>query len=104
MNGAFADTGSADPGNFASLPPEPRLHHARMKANAVNRRQFLAQSAAVAAVLSIAVLAPGVAHAGAATADEVAENVQKFYDGTKTYRAGFKQVYFIKVQNKKKES
>lgn len=72
-----------------------------MKAIAVTRRQFLAQSAAV---LSLAVVAPGVAHAGAATADEVAENVQKFYDGTKTYRAGFKQVYFIKVQNKKKAS
>jgi outer membrane lipoprotein carrier protein len=41
---------------------------------------------------------------GAPSALEVATRVQRFYDGTKTYRASFKQVYFIKVQNKKKDS
>jgi len=38
------------------------------------------------------------------TAEDIAGRVQKFYDGTKTFRATFKQTYYIKVQNKKKES
>ncbi|MBK6516139.1 MAG: outer membrane lipoprotein carrier protein LolA [Polyangiaceae bacterium] len=76
-----------------------------MKAFAVTRRTFLAQSSYVFAALaaSAVVLSPREA-AAAPTAEEVAKNVQKFYDTTKTFRAGFKQVYFIKVQNKKKES
>jgi outer membrane lipoprotein carrier protein len=38
------------------------------------------------------------------TAKDVAGKVQKFYDDTKTFKASFTQVYFIKVQNKKKDS
>jgi outer membrane lipoprotein carrier protein len=66
------------------------------------RRSFLSTTAgaAIAAVL----FGARDAHAGKPTAEEVAGRVQKFYDGTKTFRANFKQVYFIKVQNKKKES
>lgn len=75
-----------------------------MKASIVNRRQFLVQSAAVAASLGVVLSGAREAHAGTPTANEVAKSVQKFYDTTKTFRAGFKQVYFIKVQNKKKES
>ncbi len=38
------------------------------------------------------------------TALEVARRIQRFYDGTKTYQAKFKQTYRIKVQNVKKVS
>ncbi len=48
--------------------------------------------------------APERALAAPPTAEEVALKVQKFYDSTKTFRAKFSQTYFIKVQNKKKES
>ncbi|NUP05069.1 MAG: outer membrane lipoprotein carrier protein LolA [Polyangiaceae bacterium] len=81
-----------------------------MKAFAVTRRQFLVQSSVALVALTAggaALLAPSTAMAGPptpTTAESVAKSVQKFYDGTKTYRANFKQVYFIKVQNKKKES
>src|SRR5512139_3189385 len=70
-----------------------------------NRRTFLRTTAAIlAAVATPALVGVRDAHAGKPTAEEVAARVQKFYDGTKTFRATFKQVYFIKVQNKKKES
>jgi len=77
-----------------------------MKASTVTRRHFLAQSAALAAAAGAVALvgSPKQALAGTPSPNEVAKNVQKFYDTTKTFRAGFKQVYFIKVQNKKKES
>jgi outer membrane lipoprotein carrier protein len=50
--------------------------------------------------------APLQAHAAnkGPTAQDVAGKVQRFYDDTKTFKAAFAQVYFIKVQNKKKES
>ena len=70
-----------------------------------NRRapsRFLSLTAGAAALA--VVLGARDAHAAKPTAEEVAGRVQKFYDGTKTFRATFKQVYFIKVQNKKKES
>src|SRR4029077_3916725 len=38
------------------------------------------------------------------TAEEVGARVQKFYDGTKTFKATFKQTYTIKVQNVQKIS
>ncbi len=67
----------------------------------LRRRTFLALGSALA--LSV-VLGSAPAQAGAPTAEEIAGRVQKFYDATKTFRATFKQTYFIKVQNKKKES
>jgi outer membrane lipoprotein carrier protein len=36
--------------------------------------------------------------------NEVAENVQKFYDKTKTFKAGFKQRYMVRAYNKRKDS
>ena len=66
------------------------------------RRSFLSLTAGAAALA--VVLGARDAHAAKPTAEEVAVRVQKFYDGTKTFLATFKQVYFIKVQNKKKES
>lgn len=66
----------------------------------VTRRTFLIGSTAL-----VGAAAPGLElFAAAPTAEEVALRVQKFYDTTKTFRATFAQVYFIKVQNKKKES
>ncbi len=69
------------------------------------RRTFLKTTAAViAAVATPALVGVREASANKPTAEDVAARVQKFYDGTKTFRASFKQVYFIKVQNKKKDS
>lgn len=66
----------------------------------VSRRTFLIGSTAL-----FGASIPGAElFAAAPTAEEVALRVQKFYDTTKTFRATFAQVYFIKVQNKKKES
>ena len=65
------------------------------------RRLFLFGLAGLAAVAAL----PAIdAQAAKLTAKDIAQKVQKFYDGTTTFRAGFTQVYFIKVQNKKKES
>jgi outer membrane lipoprotein carrier protein len=36
--------------------------------------------------------------------NQVAENVQKFYDKTKTFKAGFKQRYIVRAYNKRKDS
>lgn len=105
---------------------EPRAPSNMPMAAQPKRRAFLAHAGVLlAAALAPTVVAIPEAHAdkpgkapaekapaerapaakpGAPTADEVAARVQKFYDGTKTYRASFKQVYFIKVQNKKKNS
>jgi outer membrane lipoprotein carrier protein len=41
----------------------------------------------------------GPAFADGPTAEDIAGRVQKFYDGTATFRATFKQTYTIKVQN-----
>jgi len=38
------------------------------------------------------------------SANEVAENVQKFYDKTKSFKAAFKQRYQVKAYNKRKDS
>ena len=38
------------------------------------------------------------------TADEIASRVQAFYDKTKTFRAGFKQTYFIRATGIEKKS
>jgi outer membrane lipoprotein carrier protein len=38
------------------------------------------------------------------SANEVAESVQKFYDKTKNFKAGFKQRYQVKAYNKRKDS
>jgi outer membrane lipoprotein carrier protein len=38
------------------------------------------------------------------SANEVAESVQKFYDKTKSFKAGFKQRYQVKAYNKRKDS
>jgi outer membrane lipoprotein carrier protein len=38
------------------------------------------------------------------TAMDIALRVQRFYDGTQSYQASFKQIYFIKVQNVRKTS
>src|SRR5688572_11020383 len=48
--------------------------------------------------------APAKKAASALSADEIAERVQGFYDRTATFKAGFKQLYFIKVYGKKVES
>lgn len=73
------------------------------------RRSFLANTGLFLGALGAAgavLCSSRSAHAAPPplTATEVAKNVQKFYDGTKTFRAGFAQVYFIKIQNKKKSS
>ncbi|MCA9592036.1 MAG: outer membrane lipoprotein carrier protein LolA [Myxococcales bacterium] len=41
---------------------------------------------------------------GEPSANEVATNVQKFYDKTKSFKAGFKQRYWVKAYNKTKDS
>ena len=56
------------------------------------------------ATLATGAVAPGVAEAAPPTAGEIAKRVQTFYDGTKTFQADFTQSYFIKAQNKKKDS
>ncbi len=38
------------------------------------------------------------------SANEVADNVQKFYDKSKSFKAGFKQRYQVKAYNKQKDS
>jgi outer membrane lipoprotein carrier protein len=67
-----------------------------------SRRSFLLATSALLALSPFA--APTEALAAGPTALEVAARVQAFYDGTKTFQAAFTQSYFIKVQNKKKES
>ncbi len=47
--------------------------------------------------------APAAANAEV-TADEIASRVQGFYDKTKTFRAGFKQTYFIRATGIEKKS
>jgi outer membrane lipoprotein carrier protein len=66
--------------------------------------QLLGCAAPVAAVTLGLTVRPGVAVAATPTADEIAVRVQSFYDGTKTFRATFKQTYTIKVQNVQKVS
>jgi outer membrane lipoprotein carrier protein len=66
----------------------------------LSRRTLLLGSSA----LAVSALPALELFAAAPTAEEIALRVQKFYDATKTFRANFAQVYFIKVQNKKKES
>jgi outer membrane lipoprotein carrier protein len=41
---------------------------------------------------------------GKPSANAVATSVQKFYDKTKSFKAGFKQRYWVKAYNKKKDS
>lgn len=86
----------------AISPPQPP---SRGEGGARSRRSFLKLAGvglATAAVPTFVEIPE--ARADKPTADAVAARVQKFYDGTKTFRASFKQVYFIKVQNKKKTS
>ncbi len=67
----------------------------------LSRRTLLALFAGAGA---FAALTPGVAFAGAPTAEEIADRVQKFYDSTKTFQAKFKQSFLIKAQNVRKDS
>jgi outer membrane lipoprotein carrier protein len=46
----------------------------------------------------------GAASKNGLSPNEVADNVQKFYDKTKTFKAGFKQRYQVKAYNKRKDS
>lgn len=48
--------------------------------------------------------APAAPAKGQPSANEVATNVQKFYDRTKTFKAGFQQRYHVKAYNKRKDS
>jgi len=66
------------------------------------RRSLLLGAASALALAHLGSISK--AHAAPPTAAEIAARVQAFYDGTKTYQASFEQSYFIKVQNKKKES
>jgi outer membrane lipoprotein carrier protein len=47
---------------------------------------------------------PGAAPSGTLTADEIVNRVQAFYDKTATFKAGFKQRYYIKQYDKNKDS
>ena len=47
---------------------------------------------------------PKPAAKGEPSANEVADSVQKFYDKTKSFKAGFKQRYQVKAYNKRKDS
>lgn len=48
--------------------------------------------------------APAAPKKGEPSANQVADSVQKFYDRTKTFKAGFKQRYHVKAYNKQKDS
>ena len=67
-----------------------------------SRRNFLTGLAGAAALPVL--VAPAVARADSATAEDVAAKVQAFYDATKTYQAKFTQNYYIRVQDKKQVS
>ncbi len=51
-----------------------------------------------------AAAAPPAAASGAQSAKDIAERVQKFYDKTSSFRATFRQTYFIKAQGVEKKS
>jgi outer membrane lipoprotein carrier protein len=55
-------------------------------------------------VLALALVLPSRPAAAEPDAAEIAKRVQSFYDTTKTYHAGFKQTFRIKVQNVTKVS
>lgn len=85
----------------------PRVESPRPSSGVLEaRRSFLLRVAGLAGAAAVAALAgsPDEALAAPLTAAEVAGKVQTFYDATKTFQAGFKQTYTIKLQNKKKES
>jgi outer membrane lipoprotein carrier protein len=48
--------------------------------------------------------APAKAPAGDPSANDVADRVQNFYEKTKTFKAGFDQLYTVKAYDKKKKS
>jgi outer membrane lipoprotein carrier protein len=76
----------------------------------IHRRTFIQRIAAATALgatgglLLETALGARPALADAKTAEDIAGKVQDFYDGTKTFQAGFTQTYFIKVQDKRKSS
>jgi outer membrane lipoprotein carrier protein len=70
----------------------------------MNRRTFLKAAASATVAAGAMGLGAQRAFADVKTADEIAGKVQEFYDGTKTFQAGFAQSYYIKVQDKRKES
>jgi outer membrane lipoprotein carrier protein len=81
----------------------------------MNRRNF---SAAVALSFAVPLLAgssraeepkkapsgPGATAGGGLSADEIATRVQAFYDKTTTFKAGFKQRYYVLAYDKTKDS
>src|SRR5689334_9355095 len=48
--------------------------------------------------------APAAAPSAALSADEIVTRVQTFYDKTTTYKAGFKQRYYVIAYDKTKDS
>src|SRR5690349_14369658 len=82
----------------------------------MNRRDFAWSTLAGASVLVVSSLAfadqpkappaakPAAPAASGLSAEEIADRVQQFYDKTKTFRAGFRQVYKATAYNKVKES
>lgn len=77
----------------------------------LKRRLFTVSALAACAVASTAIITPALADPGAQKpsghslgANELADRVQGFYDKTKTFKAAFKQRYFIAAYNKYKDS
>lgn len=79
----------------------------------LKRRLFTVSALAACAVASTGIIQSAWADAGAKKpagqpdslgANELADRVQGFYDKTKTFKAGFKQRYFIAAYNKYKDS
>jgi outer membrane lipoprotein carrier protein len=68
------------------------------------RRTFLKGVVAATVFGATSTVLSRAALAESKTAEELAGKVQDFYDGTKTFQATFKQSYYIKVQDKRKES
>ncbi|MBK7579759.1 MAG: outer membrane lipoprotein carrier protein LolA [Myxococcales bacterium] len=73
-----------------------KLHHAVLSVLVALATPFVIQATADAQSKPAAKSGP--------SANEVAENVQKFYDKTKNFKSGFKQRYQVKAYNKRKDS
>jgi outer membrane lipoprotein carrier protein len=65
---------------------------------------FAAMLASAAAMTSFDLGAQTSAAPAGPTAVEIADKVQNFYNQTKTYKADFKQEYFIKMHNNRQTS
>src|SRR5690606_23407100 len=87
--------------NDRTVRPVASQAFSRSGPKAMNRRTFVI---AVAAGLTCNLTLSSRASAEALTANQLADQMQKFYDQTHTFQASFKQRYWVEAYRKTKDS